>query len=240
MRLIVTKKNQLAILASDLDIKFPESPDYIDDKTEEAIQNSILTNGVVYSTDNVAVNKECYLGKNALTTLLKTDVKGVNKLYNNLPKSDKKTNGKDRQIKLSATQKIVSDRIQEPRSPLVNQHLQYVESCLISFRDCPQLQNDRALSNAQIQEKLPKLKSSLIKERELTECEYTGEPLDNKSAAHHRNRKADHPAQSLDPENIDIINNSPHITVHSEDAETSEEVDALADKMGWNKPRNKS
>lgn len=236
----MTKKKELVVLASDLDINFPDSPEYVGEKTAEAIQNSIVNNGVVIRTDNVAVNRECFLDKNALPTLLKTDVKGVNRLYNNLPKSDKKSNGNERLVKLSATQKIVSERIQEPRSPLVNQHLQYAELCLISFRGCAKLQSDRALSDSQIKEKLPKLKGHLIKERGLTECEYTGEPLDNKSAAHHRDRKADKPALSLDGENVDIINNPPHVTVHSVGAETSGEVDELADKMGWNKPRQKS
>lgn len=240
MRSKVTKKKELITLASELDIDFPEHSEYIEDKSAKNIQKAITTNGIALRTNNVAVNRECYLEKKSLTTLLKTDTKGVNRLYNNLPKEDKYSDGKKRFVKLSASQKILSDRIQEPRAPLVNLHLQYAEECLISFRDCAQLQHDRALSNDQINNKLPKLKGSLINERELTECEYTGKDLENNAVAHHRERKADQPALSLDPENLDIINPDPHTTVHSSDAESSKEVDKLCDNKGWNKPRNKS
>ena len=235
----MTKKYQLVVPASDLNIDFPEHSEYMDESSVEAIQDTIINNGLVIRTENVAVNRECYLNKKALPTLLKTDVKGSNRLYNNLPKSDKISNGDQRLIKLSATQKILSERIQEPRSPLVTLHLQYAESCLISFRDSTELQHDRALSSAKIQEKLPKLKDELIKERNLTSCEYTGEPLDKNSVAHHRFRKSDKPALALDSENLDIINPPPHHLLHSEGAETPEEVDKLADKLDWFKPRRK-
>ena len=99
--------------ASDLTITFPDRNLHI--TQEEAIKTrELIVSKGAYTPDGRA-----YINKEALPHLLSTDMKGVNRIYNDLGSEDKLELGDQKLISVPAVNKEISKRIEEPRDTLV-------------------------------------------------------------------------------------------------------------------------
>ncbi|QET02562.1 HNH endonuclease [Cupriavidus pauculus] len=222
-------KDQLPVVhsAETLDLKFPEAKDHI--TPEDASKTrTLITTGGVFTPDG-----KPYIPTSALAHLLATDKPGVNQLYNDLPNEDKMQDGHTRYIATPALNKEFSRRIQEPRDVYKIERLKDAEACVNAFRDNPELEKRRALVESHIRKTLPKLKQQMLKAENITACQVTGEPLQTDAQVHHIERQADQPSKSLDPDNLVLINKSPHQRIHDAEAHSHEALASLAGEENW-------
>jgi hypothetical protein len=214
--------------ANKITIKYPEPPECLEEKDVKTRQDKISKHGV-YTNDG-----HCYLNKKAIPSVLCTDASGANTFYNDLENDDKLVNGNERFATVEAVNKELSKRIQEPRDAYVREKLKYGEKCLNEFRDSPEISELRSIGESKIRKELPNLKEKKIKAENLETCQLTNEPLEKDAAAHHIERKSDKPRKATDLENILVINPNPHEIIHKEGAESKEELNNLAEQLGWN------
>lgn len=228
----MSKEKNLPVVhsAKDLTINFPEKNKHISDKEAERNRSLIQDYGA-YTNDGRA-----YIDKNALPHLLSTDKKGGNRFYNNLENQDKLELGDQTLASVSAINKELSERIQEPRDSLQKERLRDSEDCINAFRDAPELEKIREIEESKNRKEQPKLKAKKIKAENITACQLTGNPLDPDADAHHLERRADKPRKARDLSNIIVANKPPHREVHEAGAETPEELSELCTQKGWNDP----
>ncbi|MDN8644349.1 hypothetical protein Q0S19_07735 [Stenotrophomonas indicatrix] len=228
----MTDKDNLPVVhsAKDLNIIFPEKNKHISDG-EASKNREIVKNNGAYTSDGRA-----YLDKVALPHLLATDQRGVNRIYNDLENADKLEVGAQNLVAVSAVNKVISERIQEPRDSLQKERLRDSEACVNAFRDAPELEKIREVEESRSRKEQPRLKEKKIRAESITACQLTGAPLDPDADAHHIERQADKPRKARDLRNIVVANKSPHREVHAEGAETPEELSALCLRKGWNDP----
>lgn len=225
------KKNELVIhSASELTLRFPEANKNIPSKETKKTRNAISTQGA-YTPDG-----KSFVNKKALTKVLATDKKGVNRFVNNLENDDKMENGIDTFVSTPAVMKELSERIQSPIDTIKKEKLRDSEGCVATLRDAPELEKIREVQESKIRKELPGLKKKKIKAEGITACQVSGEPLQPDAHAHHIERKADNPSKSLDLENIAVVNPEPHNIIHAKGAETAEELSKLCEEKGWNDP----
>ncbi len=216
--------------ASDLTITFPDRNLHI--TQEEAIKTrELIVSKGAYTPDGRA-----YINKEALPHLLSTDMKGVNRIYNDLGSEDKLELGDQKLISVPAVNKEISKRIEEPRDTLVRERLRDSEACINSLRDAPELEKYREAEESRNRREQPLLKAKKIKAENLSACQLTGDPLKPNAHAHHIERQADKPRKSRDLENIIIANPEPHTEIHRQGAESPSELQSLCEKKGWNNP----
>ncbi|HEY8034662.1 MAG TPA: hypothetical protein VIF37_03630 [Methylobacter sp.] len=224
------QKNHPAVRsASEINIQFTEESKALDSQDAEKIRKTVVKHGGDYGG-------KCFIEKSGLPRLLCTDAKGANRVYINAAPKDKFQDGDKRYINVTAVQKEIGDRIQQPRDAYMHERLKYSDQCLRDYRDNPTVAQDRHIEESMIRRDLPKLKSRKIAVEGITACQYTGESLEKNAAAHHRIRKSDDPSLALDLNNVDIINPKPHKKVHDEGAESPDELRALCEKESWNFP----
>lgn len=167
---------------------------------------------------------QTYIEKKALPHLLATDQKGANKIWNETDDEDKKCDGSKQLISIPAMQKVLAQRIEEPRDALEKERLRHSEKALIAFRDTPEIENERQIQEVQNRTNFSNVKSGIIRENNIRNDECTGEPLEKNPHGHHIERKADNPRKTLDPNNIAIINPDTHKEIHSEGLEDRESL----------------
>lgn len=216
--------------AENLTITFPKKNEHIDDKDAERNRHLIKKDGA-YTNDGRA-----YVDTSALSHLLATDKRGVNRFYTKLDNNDKLELGSRRLASVSSVNKEISERLQEPRDTLQRERLRDAEGCVNAMRDAPELEKIREVEESKNRKEQPKLKAKKIKAGNITTCQLTGAPLDPDADAHHVERQADQPRKARDLNNIIVANKPPHREVHAAGAESQEELSLLCDKNGWNDP----
>lgn len=223
---------QLATPAADLDLIFPKPPVYIPAEYAKKTYKAIESGGYCMEDGKTGISKD------SLAQILDTDKKGVNIFVENLIGTDeiKCING---EIVVS-TPKIkeeLSRRIEQHRTDMERQNLQFNDSAVNALRDCQEAERRRSRAEDIKREELPKLKAKRIKEYNITSDELTGEPLLDNAAAHHITRKEDNPDCATDLEhNIKIVNESTHRKIHQENAETPKKLEELCKQNGWKSP----
>jgi hypothetical protein len=216
--------------ATDLTLNFHQSSSLVDEKDVEKSKVAIIKHGV-YSPDG-----RTFIATDALCNLLATDPKGAKRAYLNMSDEDKLINENTRYASVPAIQKEISKRIEEPRDAYARERLRENERLLTTLRDAPQLEKIRAVAESKIREGQSTLKSRKIKAEGISNCQVTGEALENDAHAHHIVRKADSPREALNLDNIAVVNKAPHEKIHRFGAETKEEFSDLCQKEGWNDP----
>jgi len=225
------KGTQIAVRsANELTLNFPVRDGLVDARHAERTRLAIREHGVFMPDGRTAV------GLTALPAILATDQKGANRVYLGLSPRDKFSDGDRRYAMLPALQKVVSERIEEPRDAYQRERLRDSEACLQALRDAPELDKARSVDESKIRSALPALKRRKIEAEGITACQLTGMPLEKDAAAHHANRKADFPRQSLDLDHVVIVNKVPHEDIHRAGAESKEELSEFAKKRGLKDP----
>lgn len=210
--------------ASTLDINLPEPADLLSSSDAEANRKAIKSGGA-FTPDGQAL-----IERRKIKTLLATDSDGANIIIGDLPEEDKIEDGKNLYIKTSALSTPISERIQEPRDAYELLRLKDAESCLNAFRDHPALEVRRMTIEARNEREMPKVKASVRKAAK--EC-ISGNPLDHDAEVHHKERIADKPRKSIDPQNLVTVNKPIHRKIHAAKAHSPEALKALAAKEGW-------
>ena len=72
-----------------------------------------------------------------------------------------------------------------------------------------------------------------MKSENINKCQLVDEEFENDAQGHHKVRKADNPRKALDCDNIIVVKKRHHGIIHSEGAETPEELKVLAKIKGW-------
>ena len=226
---------QLATPATELDLLFPKPPSYISEEYAEKTKDAIRKGGYCMQDGKTGLSKD------SLAQILNTDKKGVNIFVEKLIGTDelKCING-ETVVSTPKVKEELSRRIEQPRSDTERQNLQYNDSAVDSLRDCQEAERRRSRIEDTIRSEIRNLKKKRIKEYSITHDELTKEELQDNSAAHHITRKKDDPDKATDLDNIVIVNDDTHTTIHKECAETPEKLDELCDKKGWNRPNKSS
>ena len=228
---MMNDKKNLPVLhsAQNLTITFPKENEHISDKDAKKNRDLIKKNGA-YTNDGKA-----YIDKIASPHFLATDKNGVNRFVNTLENEDKLEQGEQRLVSVSAVNKEISERIQEPRE-IQKERLRDSESCLNALRDSPDLEKIREVEESKNRKEKSKLKARKIAAENISACQVTGEPLETDADAHHIARQADKPREAINLDNIIVINKQPHREIHAAGAESSEELSKLCKEKGWNDP----
>lgn len=216
--------------AQNLTIIFPKKNEHISDKDAKKNRDLIKNEGAYTG------NGKVYLNTRALTHILATDKKGVNRFYNNLENEDKLEQGEKNLVSVAALSKEISERIQEPRDNLQKERLRDSEKCLNALRDSPDLEKVREVAESKNRKEKYKLKQRKIAAENISTCQLTGKPLEADADAHHIARQADEPRETLNLDNIIVINKQPHREIHAAGAESSEELSELCKEKDWNDP----
>lgn len=224
------KKDIIVHSASELTLNFPQAGALIDGKDAEKVRAVIRRHGA-FSPDG-----STYVATDALPNLLVTDQKGAKRVFLDMSDEDKLNNGNKSYASVPAVQKAISSRIEEPRDAYVRERLKENERLLITLRDAPELEKARSVAESKNRDGQSKLKKKKIDAEGISACQLTGDPLEEDAHAHHMNRKADFPRETLDLSNIAIVNKMPHMKIHRAGAETKEELSELCKKEGWNDP----
>lgn len=219
------KKELTLKSAIGLTISFPEPHPII--KTEGEKTRELLTKKGYYDSADGKV----YVDKNTVPHLLATDKAGANKIYNELNDDDKYENGVQKLISVPALQKEISERITEPRDTIQIERLKDSEQCLISLRDAQEIVRDRELQESKIRRDLPKLREEVIKKKNISQDECTGEKL-HQPHAHHIIRRSDKPREALNLNNIAIVNEDTHHDIHAKEIHDKDDLIAYSDKNG--------
>lgn len=209
---------------SALNLNLPEPSDLVDPKAATRIKKAVSTH-VVYTPEG-----ELLINKNCLKTLLQTDQAGANLVVANLPPEQKMENGNDHYVKSAPINQELSRRIQEPRDAQQLQGLKYSEACLNTARDNPELEVRRLVLESRNEKAMPAVKK--VVKQEATEC-LSGQPLQSNAEVHHKERVADQPRKSVDPNNMVAVNPEVHSTIHNAQAHSQAALEELAKQQGW-------
>ena len=212
--------------AEDLSIDFADN-EYPSDKEKAITRNAINRGGIVKNDGRTFINK------NNMSSLLCTDKKGANKVYNDLDDDEKFQDGNSKYADTSAIIKELSKRIQEPRPQLERERLKDSRNCINAFIDSPKLEKERSIESDRIQKELPKLTKKKIKCENIKYDQLTGETFDNDAEGHHKERKSDNPRKATDISNIIVTKKKNHQEIHKNGAEDSESLKKLAQEKGW-------
>lgn len=225
--------NQLPIQynSTNLTIKYPNNSP-LKTKNQTKIQTAVTNGGIA------TANAKGFIEKSSLPTLLATDKKGADKVYNNADDEDKYENGSKKYLSIPATEKEMSKRIQEPRSTTSRKKIQYAQECVKAFRDAPELETVRQLKCEEIDKELPKVTRKKMKSENITTCQLSGEPFNNDAEGHHITRKADSPDDALDPNNIVVIKAPIHTNIHFNEAESPEALKQYISDNNYATPSN--
>lgn len=227
----MSDKNTPALFSAEkLAINFPKKNVHITDAEAKKSRDLVASSG------EYAMDGRTFINKKALPHLLATDTPGVNRVYNDLDDEDKVELADKKLVSTPAVQKIISERLQEPRDTLERERLRDSEACLIAFRDAPELEKCREVEESKNREEQPLLKGKKIAAENITSCQLTGEPLAPNAHAHHIERRADKPRKARDLNNVVVINPEPHEEVHRNRAESPQELQDLCETKGWNNP----
>jgi hypothetical protein len=142
--------------ASDVSIDFTPESSALSAQDAEKIRNSITKHGIDF-------RGKCFIEKSALPNLLFTDAKGANRVFNNALERDKFQDSEKRYLNVTAAQKEIGNRIQQPRDAYAHERLKYSDQCLRDYRDNPTIAQDRHIEESKIRSSLPKLKARKIK-----------------------------------------------------------------------------
>ncbi len=230
MILMKDEKKETSLIkyrAKELTIKFPDNK-YLTDKEKEKTRNAIKKGGIVKNDGKTFINK------NKMPTLLATDKKGANKVYNDLDNDEKFQDGKLKYADSVAIVKEISKRIQEPRTQLERENLKDRRDCINAFIDSPDLEKERSIEADRIKKGLSNLTKKKMKAENITRDQLTGEAFNKDAEGHHKVRKADDPRKALDQSNIIVTKKENHDKIHQQGAEDIESLRKLAQKEGWN------
>lgn len=230
MKVIAMSEDNLPIIlpASFLNIDFPKPNEQMHQKDVEKIQNTIIKHGA-YTIDG-----ETLIDRKAIPVLLNTDQAGANKVVAETPDKEKIEDGDKILVRSSHLNKVISDRIQEPRDPYQHEILKYAEKSLNSFRDNPSLQNSRHVLEARNERDMPAVKRKVLAEAET--C-ISGDPLEPNAEVHHKDRVADAPRRSIDPNNLVATNRETHREIHRAEAHGEDALEKMAEERGWPKKK---
>ena len=212
--------------ASSLNIDFPKPNEQMHQKHVEKIQNTIIKHGA-YTPDG-----ETMIERKAIPVLLNTDQAGANKVVAETPDKEKIEDGEKIHVRSSYLNKIISDRIQEPRDPYQHEILKYAEKSLNAFRDNPSLQNSRHVLESRNERDMTAVKKQVL--AEAVSC-ISGAPLEENAEVHHKDRVADAPRKSVDPDNLVATNRGVHREIHAQEAHGEEALAKMAEERGWPK-----
>jgi acylphosphatase len=227
----MTDKNPVVVYsAEELTLNFPVANRHLSED-EAGKTRSLLKETSIYTPDS-----RVYIKKDSLPHLMGTDKKGVNRFYNDLNDIDKIENGSSKYASVEAVNKEFSKRLQEPRDAQQRERIRDSEKCINALRDAPELEKIREIEESKNRKEQPRLKAKKMKLEGITNCQLTGELLENDAHAHHIERRADKPRLARDLNNIVVANQNPHDEVHRENAESREELKKLCEKKGWNDP----
>lgn len=228
MVIAMSEKKSIVITGiSELNIKLPPPSELLLASDAEANRNAIQTGGA-FTPDGQAL-----IDKRKVQYLLATDSDGANLVISDMSDDDKIEDGKSFFIKTSALSTPLSERIQEPRDGYELLRLKDAESCLNAFRDTPSLEVIRMTVEARNEREMPKVKAEVRKKS--ATC-LSGETLEKNADVHHKERVADKPRKSVDPQNMIAVNYLVHKKIHKAKAHSPQALDALSKKEGWPKP----
>lgn len=202
------EKNELSIRkATEFDIKFPDNQN-LKDNEKNQIQKAI-TDGAI------AIGTKTFVDSDKVPKLLSTDKKGVQIVLNNAPKEDVKQYGDTDYLSTPHIQKEIAKRKEQPRSELEREKLNYASGCLNAFSGNSQLNKERNIGNDRIVKGRSKIGGKVIKERDASVSEISGEQLRGDARVHHKNRVADKPEEAFDDDNLTVIKEQEHTEYHS-------------------------
>lgn len=216
--------------ASELTIKCPDSA--LEKEEEDRIINAVKKGGIVTEEG------KCFIDKKQLPKLLVTDKKGAAKVYNDAQAKDKYENGKNNYLSVAETKKNIEERIEEPRSTLEHEKLEYSEKVLNAFRNAPELVKERHIEADRIKNERPLLTKKKMKKENITKCQLSGEEFENDARGHHVERVEDNPGKARDLDNIVVIKEYIHKDIHENGAESPEKLKEYIKKNNYNMPDN--
>ncbi|WP_394887029.1 hypothetical protein [Clostridium butyricum] len=216
--------------ASELTIKRPDSA--LEKEEEDKIINAVEKGGVV--TDE----GKCFIDKKQLSKVLVTDKKGAAKVYNDAQAKDKYEDGKNSYLSVAETKKNIEERLEEPRTTLEHEKLEYSDKVLTEFRSAPELVKERHIEADRIKKERPLLTKEKVKKENITECELSGEKFENDARGHHVERVEDNPRKARNLDNIVVIKEDIHKDIHENGAESPEKLKEYIKKNNYNMPDN--
>lgn len=205
------KKNENKALtirgANEFNLSFPENNILKPEETKK-IKNAVQKGGI-------AVNQKTYINEKNLAPVLNTDNKGVQIVMNNAPSEDIFRNGNNEYLSTPQIKKEIATRLEQPRSTLVKEKLNYADKCVDVLSKNPQLEKERTIESDRINQERDSLGAQTIKERKSTSSELSGEPLRGNVVVHHLERKADKPENFRNKENLIVLTDEEHKDFHS-------------------------
>ena len=224
-----SKQTDLIIPGTELKISFPAIPSaLVPEKKGTKIQDAITKHGMCFSDGSTFVDKR------AIPTLCQTNASGTGMILNDISEDEKRDlPGGHQAVAVPALEKIISERIEEPRTTTEREILKYSAECLDALRDAPVAESIRSERKEEIDKGLSSLKAKKMRSENITADQLTGEPLAKNAAFHHIERKVDKPRRALDISNGIIVNPTTHDIIHSHKAESADELRKLCKEEGW-------
>jgi len=205
-----SKSTQIAIFSVEsTPLDFPPPSAFVTEDYAMKVRAAIQKYGVYEGNGKTAVHVA------ALQDMLSTDLVGAKKFYNGLPNADKFKDGHERYVRTPALKREYTERIEKAFDAKKIEQYREADSCLSALRDNPTSRTIRGIAEVEIRAGQKHLKQQKIERDNITACERTGEPLEPNAHAHHKIRKADDPDQALNLDNIEVMNEDPHVAHHA-------------------------
>lgn len=214
--------------ASELTIKRPDSA--LEKQEEDKIINAVKEGGVVTNEG------KCFIDSKQLHKVLATDKKGAAKVYIDAQDKDKYKHGNNNYLSVAEIKKNIEERIEEPRSTLEHEKLEYSEKVLNEFRGAPELVKERHIEADRIKNERPLLTKKKMKKENIKKCELSGEEFENDARGHHVERVEDNPRKARDLNNIVVIKEEIHKDIHENGAESPEKLKEYIKNKNYNMP----